>query len=131
MERNVAKLEEEVLRLKQSSDQANKKCQQMTEKMIEMQQQLDKQSNTIDLSVQDLRQLNHQTELNTKKMVGWFTCQFALFKCLDIGLPTRRGLLLNALVSFRGLCKCLVCSSFYHPRVYELMHTAMSGINYF
>ena len=69
-ERNISKLEEEVIRLKQSSEQANKKMQQMSDKMNEFQQQLDKQANTVDVSIQDLRQLSHQTENSTKKTVS-------------------------------------------------------------
>lgn len=81
VERNVSKLEEEVLRLKQSSEQTNKKVQQLGERMNELQLQLDKQTNTVDLGIQDLRQLNHQTELNTKKMVSLLLYLFILFRC--------------------------------------------------
>ena len=77
-ERNISKLEEEVIRLKQSTEQANKKMQQMTDKISDLQQQLDKQSSSFDVSVQDLRQLNHQTENSTKKTVCFVSGLFAL-----------------------------------------------------
>ena len=76
-ERNISKLEEEVIRLKQSTEQANKKMQQMTDRISDLQQQLDKQSSTFDVSIQDLRQLNHQAENSTKKTVSFVCCQFA------------------------------------------------------
>ena len=70
VERNVSRMEEEILILKQNSDQTNKKVQAMSEKINDVMQQLNKLNNAMDIGIQDLRQLSHQTEINSKKSVS-------------------------------------------------------------
>ena len=71
VERNTARLQEEVLRLRQSNEQTNKKFQAINEKINDVMQQLSKQTNAMDVGIQDLRQLSHQTEMDAKKNVSF------------------------------------------------------------
>eukprot|EP00794_Sanderia_malayensis_P008863 gene8863-9812_t len=67
MERNMSRLEEEVIRLKQTADANNKKIAKTDDKIEELLQQLTKQNHTMDAGIQDLRQMSHEIEKNTKK----------------------------------------------------------------
>ena len=70
VERNMARLEEDVMRLKQIGEMNNKKFQAMSDRMNDILQQVANHNNAIDVGIQDLRQMNHSTELGINKNVS-------------------------------------------------------------